>query len=250
MKLKLDENGNVALQDGKPVYVHEDGKEVAFDAAEMTATIARLNFEAQKHREGKQALEAQVKAFEGIEDPKAAIEALHTVANLDSKKLIDAGEVDQVKAEISKAYQSQIDEIKTAKEQLEQQLYAEKIGGAFSRSKLVSEKLAIPVDLVQAAFGSAFNIEDGQVVAYDGHGQKIYSRENPGALAGFDEALEVLVNAYPHKDQILKGSGQSGSGARQDGDGGQAFKRSEMNTQDKAAFIKEHGQDAYLKLSK
>ena len=29
MKLKLDENGNAALSDGKPVYVHDDGREVA-----------------------------------------------------------------------------------------------------------------------------------------------------------------------------------------------------------------------------
>ena len=124
MKLKLDENGHAVLREGKPVYVHEDGKEVVFDAIDATATINRLNIEAQKHRETNQSLETQVKAFEGIEDPKAAIEALRTVANLDSKKLIDAGEVDQVKTEISKAYQSQIDEIKTAKDQLEQQLYA------------------------------------------------------------------------------------------------------------------------------
>lgn len=27
MKLKLDENGNVVVQDGKPVYVYDDGKE-------------------------------------------------------------------------------------------------------------------------------------------------------------------------------------------------------------------------------
>lgn len=34
MKLKLDENGYVVVQDGKPVYVHDDGKEVAFDATD------------------------------------------------------------------------------------------------------------------------------------------------------------------------------------------------------------------------
>jgi hypothetical protein len=33
MKLKLDAKGNAVLQDGKPVYVHTDGREEAFDAA-------------------------------------------------------------------------------------------------------------------------------------------------------------------------------------------------------------------------
>ncbi|WVM87992.1 hypothetical protein UMZ34_16740 [Halopseudomonas pachastrellae] len=85
MKLKLDENGNAVLQDGKPVYVHDDGKEVAFDAAGTVATITRLNAEAKTHREGKEAAEKALKAFEGISDPAAAIKALETVSNLDQK---------------------------------------------------------------------------------------------------------------------------------------------------------------------
>ena len=50
MKLKLDEQGHVVLQDGKPVYIHDDGKEVAFDAPATVATITRLNGEAKVQR--------------------------------------------------------------------------------------------------------------------------------------------------------------------------------------------------------
>jgi len=32
MKLKLDVNGHIVVQDGKPVYVKDDGQGVAFDA--------------------------------------------------------------------------------------------------------------------------------------------------------------------------------------------------------------------------
>lgn len=64
MKLKLDEQGHAVLQDGKPVYVHDDGKEVAFDAPATVATITRLNGEAKVHREGKEAAEKALKAFE------------------------------------------------------------------------------------------------------------------------------------------------------------------------------------------
>lgn len=46
MKLKLDENGYVVVQDGKPVYVHDDGKEVAFDAPQTVQKISTLNGEA------------------------------------------------------------------------------------------------------------------------------------------------------------------------------------------------------------
>ncbi|MCG6540179.1 hypothetical protein MCB86_08830 [Pseudomonas sp. KSR10] len=213
MKLKLDENGNAVLQDGKPVYVHDDGKEVAFDAPATVATITRLNAEAKTHREGKEAAEKLLKGFDGIEDPAAARKALETLANLDAKKLVDAGEIEKVKSEISKAFQAQLDEANGKAQTLEQQLYGEKIGGSFARSKVIAEKLAVPADMVQATFGSCFKIEEGKVVAYDANGNKIFSRARPGELADFDEALETLVDSYPHKDHILKGSGANGGGA-------------------------------------
>jgi len=213
MKLKLDEAGHVVVQDGKPVYVHDDGKEVAFDAVATVSTISRLNGEAKTHREGKEAAETKLKAFEGIADPSAALKALDTVSKLDQKKLVDAGEIDTVRSEISKGYETKLSEADTRLKTLEGQLYSEKIGGSFSRSKVISDKFAIPADLVQARFGSAFKVEDGKVVAYDPNGNKIYSRARPGELADFDEAIESLVDAYPYKDQILKGSGASGSGA-------------------------------------
>lgn len=211
--VEVDGKQYAEVQDGKPVWVETDGKETAFDIEGTRTTIGRLNGEAKSHRERADAAEKAAKAFEGITDPSAAIKALETVANLDSKKLIDAGEVEKVKAEISKAFQSQLDEAKGKVQTYEQQLYAEKIGGSFARSSLIAEKLAVPVDMVQATFGAAFKIEDGKVVAFDANGQKIFSRARPGEVADFDEALETLIEAYPHKEHILKGSGANGGGA-------------------------------------
>ena len=95
MKLKTIEIDGVtyaAVQDGKPVFTDEAGKDVAFDAPGTIGTISRLNGEAKSHREGKEAAERALKAFEGIADPAAALKALETVGSLDQKKLIDAGE--------------------------------------------------------------------------------------------------------------------------------------------------------------
>jgi hypothetical protein len=231
MKLKLDDQGHVVLQDGKPVYVYDDGKEVAFDAPGTVNTITRLNAEAKTHREGKEAAETALKAFEGITDGAAAKKALEIVANLDQKKLVDAGEIEKVKEEISKAYKGQVDEWSTKAQTFEKQLYEEKIGGAFSRSKYISEKLAIPADLVQSKFGAAFKVEDGKTIAYDQHGNKIYSRTRPGEFADFDEAIESLVEQYPHRDHILKGSGASGSGASNNGGNGGQGKKTISRTQ-------------------
>lgn len=248
MKLKLDDKGAVVVQDGKPVYIHDDGKEIAFDAPATVQTISRLNGEAKAHRERAETAEKSLKSFEGIADPAAAIKALDTIANLDHKKLVDAGEVEKVKAEVAKVYEAKLTDAAGKVKTLEQQLYGEKIGGSFARSKMIAEKLAIPSDMVQAKFGGAFKVEDGKIVAYDHTGNKIFSRSKPGELAEFDESLEFLIEQYPHKDSILKSSGASGSGASNSGNAGgsgsKAIKRDAYfakSPQEQAAFIKGGG---------
>lgn len=212
MKLKLDANGNVVVQDGKPVYTNDAGSDVAFDVVGTTATIQRLNGEAKGHRERAEAAEGSLKAFTGI-DAEAAKSALDVVSKLDQKKLIDAGKVDEVRSEVNKAWETKMAEEQGKVQALEQQLHGELIGGSFARSKVIADTLTLPADIVQATFGNAFKIESGKVVAHDKDGKKIFSRSNPGEAAGFEEALSILVDAYPHKDQITKGSGASGSGA-------------------------------------
>jgi hypothetical protein len=240
MKLKLDDAGHAVLADGKPVYIHDDGREIPFDGAMAFAKIGQLTGEAASHRKRAETAEANLAKYEGIEDPDAAKKALETLGNLDKKKLIDAGEVEKVKAEISKAYETKLGEATKRAETLEQQLYSEKIGGSFARSKLIAEKLAIPADMVQARFGQAFKIEDGKVVAYDQSGNKIFSRTRPGELADFDEAIEALVDAYPYKGSILKGSGASGMGAGSSAHGGAQVKKfSEMNEAERVKLYEE-----------
>ncbi len=225
MKLKIDDAGHVVVADGKPVYVHDDGKELPFDAAGTIATISRLNGEAKSHREAKEAAEKALKGFEGL-DVSAARKALDIVANLDAKKLVDAGEVEKIRTEAARAaeekvklVEARIGPIEQERDSFKSALHAEKIGNAFASSKFIGEKVAIPSDLLQSSFGRNFKFEDGAIVAYDASGNKLFSRAKPGEVAGFDEAIELLVDAYPHRDRILKGSGASGGGAR-GGDGG------------------------------
>jgi hypothetical protein len=219
MKLKIVEvNGQklAAVDDkGNPIYVHDDGKEIGFDAPQAMSTIAARNAEAKTHREAKEAAEASLAKFANISDPVKALEALDMMTKIDQKKLIDAGAVDQVKADITKSFQTQLDEAGKQNKSLQDQLYSEMIGGRFSGSKFITEKMAIPADFVQARFGQSFKIEEGKVVAYDPSGNKVYSRAKPGELANFDEALEFLVEQYPQKDHILKASGNSGGGSQQ-----------------------------------
>lgn len=225
MKLKLDAAGNVVLQDGHPVYIHDDGKEIPFDANAAMAKIATLNGEARDHRKAKESAEAALSKFAGIEDVDGALKALDLVKKLDQKKLIDAGQVDQVKAEITKAFETKLAEKDAALAKANDALHSEMIGGNFSRSKFIADKLAIPADVVQAFFGKNFKLEEGKVRAYNANGQPVYSRTNPGEFAGFDESLEILVDGYAQKDSILKSTQRPGSGAPANGGGAAGEKK-------------------------
>lgn len=251
MKLKVDENGHVVVQDGKPVYVHEDGKEVPFDAPQAMAKIGSLNAEAKQHREAKDAAEAKLKAFEGIDDAQAAKQALETVKNLEDKKLVDAGEVEKLKeaaaaawqnklSEAEKAHAAQLAEAKAETEKIRTQFHGELLGGAFARSQVVQDKLVIPHDVAQAFFGRHFSVSaDGKIIAKDAAGNEMYSRIHAGELAGFDEALESLIDAYPGKDSILKGSGASGAGTSAGGaSGGKTMPRAAFEKLDPASQMK------------
>ena len=250
MKLKtIEVNGQTyaVIQEGKPVYVHEDGSEVPHDAPHTVATITRLNGEAKTHREAKEQLEAKLKGFEGIEDPVAAKKALETLKNFDDKKLVDAGEVEKIKLEAIKAVEEKYAPIVQERDAFQSQLHNELIGGGFARSKFIQDNIAVPVDMIQATFGKNFQIENGKVVAVGADGQKIYSRTRPGEIADFDEALETLVGGYQHKDSILKGSQAGGGGFQGGGQGGGAktLSRQQFESLDpvgRAQFAREGGQ--------
>jgi hypothetical protein len=233
MPFKYDADGNIAVQEVNgqklPIFVNAEGKEAPFDGDSTVATISRLNGEAKGHRERAEKAEGALKTFEGITDPAAAIKALNTVKNLDDKKLVDAGEVERVKAEAIKSVEEKYAPVVKKAGDLEAQLNDHLIGGAFSRSKFIAEKFAAEgpagVEIAQALFASRFKVEDGKVVAYDANGGKVYSRTRHGELANAEEAIEIMVDSYPHKAHILKGTGANGGGAQGGGNGGNGGKR-------------------------
>lgn len=248
MKLKLDEQGHVVVQDGNPVYTHADGKDSPFDASSAVSKITALNSEARGHREAKETAEARVKAFEGIEDPEAARHALETLKNIDEGKLFQAGKVEEIKSAAAKAAQEQVqaaskahgEELARTKQELgqrDQTIHGLLIGGSFKGSKLITDKFAIPADLVEARFGGNFKVEEGKVAAYDNAGNKIYSRTRPGEVAEFDEALEIIVDQYAYRDNIMKGSGANGGGAPNGGGkgGGKTLNRAAFDALDPSA---------------
>lgn len=229
----LEGDKGIAVNDkGLPIIINDDGSEAGVDAIHLATKVPELNAEAKGHRLKAKEAEEKLAAFAGIEDPAAAVKALETVANLDAKKLVDAGEIEKMKSSILEAGQAKLDETKKAYEDQiaglneklnagQEQIFKLMVSDKFKSSPTV-ETTILPPDMAEAYFGKHFKVEekDGKsvVVGYMGE-DPIYSQERPGEIASFEEALGTVIDKYPMKDRILKGSGGHGSGAS-GGDGG------------------------------
>jgi hypothetical protein len=251
MPFKVDANGAIVIDADKkmPIFVYADGREAPFDADNTIATISRLNGESKSHREAKEAAESKLKGFEGIEDGEAARKALELAKNIKDGDLITAGKVQEIKEAAAKSAQEAVAAATRAAAEKEKALTEQNakltgdlnnhiIGGSFASSKFIADKLAIPADMAQKFFGDRFKVESGKLVPLDQAGNPIFSATNHGNHADFEEALQVMVNQYPHKDSILKGSGASGGGASGGGGGGGGAKtmpRTQFNALDAQA---------------
>lgn len=210
MPWKLDADGKIEVKDGNPVWVKEDNSESVIEGG----TISRLNGEAKANREraekAEKALE-KFKDFDGLDATKAR-EALDTLSKLDQKKLVDAGEIDRVREEIGKGYQTQVAEREAKIAEFQSKLDRMMLDNAFAQSDFVRERIAVPPEMFKSHFGQNFKVEEGKIVAYDSTGNKIFSDKRMGELASVDEAFEKLVGNYAHKDSILKAQSQNGTG--------------------------------------
>lgn len=219
MPFLYDDNGAIQVEDvggvKLPVFIHEDGKKSPFDADSALKTIRERNKEAQTNRERFQSAESRLKSFEGIEDAAAAKKALDLVKNYTPEQLAQAGRLEEIKASINKDWESKLKDVTEKATTLEQRFQRSAMSNAFTGSKFITEKTVLTPDIAQAYFGNNFKVlEDGSLQAVDAKGNPILSRVKPGEPATFDEAMEILVNEYPRKDSILRGTNAGGAGAR------------------------------------
>ena len=165
MKFKLDDKGAVVVQDDKPVYVADDGKEIVFDYPATLATIARLNAEAKGHREEKEAARREAQAVrryrrsrEGPQGPRDRQEPRRQEADRGRRgRQGQSRKPRPLTTNSSRASRRNIKPVIDERDKFKADLQQEILGGAFSRSKFIAEKLAVPADIVQARFGQSFS---------------------------------------------------------------------------------------------
>lgn len=239
--LKTDENGVPVIEEEngvkKPVYVDEEsGREMPMDVQSLYSGVTQLKGENKTLKEQNSGVQQTLAVFEGIEDipawKKTAEEAIETVANFKDKDLVDAGKVDEIKRNMKTAhatelqtvrssFENQVNELTDTVNKKQNQIRNLLIGSKFSSSPMfVGEKKKTNLNpkVGESYFGKHFKIvelNDGDldVVGVNADGSEIYSIMRPGEVASFDEALEIIIDRDPTKNDYLVSAQKTGSGA-------------------------------------
>jgi len=256
MKLKLDDNGNVIVKDGMPVYVMDDGKDETFDAPATLFKIKSLTEEKDRHfgkasdlQEKLNAAETTLKSFDGI-DAEIAKTAIETVEKMEGGKMIEAGEFDKLKTQMQGIQDKALSE---QKETYETKLSAQAtdiagqqqtinnlmISSNFAKSPFFSgekPRTILTPDLAANLFGANFKVEgdgpDPKLIGYL-NGEKIPSSTNVGEPADFEEAISVIIEKHPGKERFLSSPEGGGPGAGSNfGKGGATVMISEADASD------------------
>lgn len=226
LKLKRDANGNVVVVGEKPVIINEDGTEQEFDIEHTIKSVKDRNASIVAMRDELKLLKDTAAKFEGL-DPEAARNALVTLSKVDQKKLIDAGQVDEVVKTMKAEHEKAMSAVKGELDSVKSQYKSSQISAAFANSEFLKKRVeGTPVQLIQSYFEKNFGIgDDGGIVGLDGSGRPIYSTTNPSQVANFDEALERFIGASPFRDTIITTGQGSGGNTPSGGTGGNATGR-------------------------
>lgn len=263
MKLKLDDDGNVVVEDGKPVYEDSKGKSIPFDAPAAVAKIKEQaetldDLEKSAGSEAKK-LEKELAAWKRLGDIVEVRKAVKTVAGLASEDL-DAAQLPGQLSELSAEREALAEQLREAQDALKAKQHEIEnlaLDTAFGNSKWIHENaieaFAEQPHLLRKLLNENFKVEDGRIVAIDGKGKPLMTVEpesNAVRPAKFDEALEQLVSPAFRRSSKAKGSDNMQDEADR-GEAGPKHIRSKADLktpQEKAAYISKHGLEKFQSL--
>jgi hypothetical protein len=165
---------------------------------------------------------AKLQAYEGVDPVKAKAllekEALAETAAAESRGEYDrlVKQMGERHAEQMAAATAQVDNSRTQNTTLLQQIADLTVGASFSSSQFVASDLTLTANKARVIYGSHFEYKDGKVVGYDkqsGASERTMLVNSQGDALGFDEALKVLVEADPDRDQLLRSKAKAGAGS-------------------------------------
>jgi hypothetical protein len=224
----------------RPLYKEVDGQFALQVEGGTAEDQARLQAALNKERTSREALandlEKLKEQIDGL-DPEKARAALKKLREIEEKKLVDEGKVDELVANRTKALQDDF----AAKEKRYQEEIAARdgkigmLGGSLKKLTLdgairqVGEKAGVKPEAIADVVARFTSIGvkdgirwdhreiDGQLTtiafrANNGKDEVVYGKD-PSKPMGFDEGIELLREEAPHLFAPSSGSGAPGSGA-------------------------------------
>lgn len=188
--------------------------------AALLKEVMQKKEEAKKAKDEAAALAAKLKEFEGI-DPVAIRKLVEEQKAAEEKALEAKGEWETLKKQMNEQQAQQLAakdaELAAAKEalaNLNRQIADATIGNSFGNSQYIRDELVLTPVKARAVFGSHFEIQDGNVVAYDkpaGVKSRAMLVDVKGDPLGFEEAIRKIVEADSEQDHLLKSKMKPGA---------------------------------------
>lgn len=256
------------LRAGKPV-VKDGSEEFEMDPQHFPglvrsrASMGELRTKLETAEEKLAAQDSILRKFGKTDEERArTLELAGKAKAFDDKKLIEAGEIEKVVNEriktMAETHSAEIGTLKTsltAKEQeIARLMIDEKFGGVTTTGRPLDRSTWLLTEsAAKALFRENLKVENGKLVAYkrlpgtngaDDPGEKIFNAS--GGPATFDEALTILRDSHPERDQWQKStaSGAEVPGGSKVTSGKPTMPLAQfqnLNAQEKSDFINKQG---------
>ena len=192
----------------------------------LSDEAAKLLKENMAKKEELAALKAKLKEFDGI-DVAAVKQMLANKAEEEKKAAEAKGDFERVKTMMAEEHQKALKTVaaeaaavKEENTKLSSMINELTIGQSFAGSEFVTKQLVLPIPKARTIYGSNFEIEDGQVVAYDkpkGAPERTKLVDATGKPLPFESAIERIVKADPDHASLLKSTLAAGARSKTNG---------------------------------
>jgi len=210
-----DANKGKSDAEARLAEIEAEKAALAAELEEARAEKARLLAESMSRKE-------KLKAYEGV-DPEKYRKLVAEQEAADLKAAEAAGDFERVKQMMADAHKAEMEARDARIAELEGLVQANagtidklSIGNAFGTSSFIADKMILTPAKTRVLYGDHFEVEDGQVVAYDkpkGDKDRTKLVDSLGRPLPFDVALEKIVDADPDKKTVLRARAKSGAGS-------------------------------------
>jgi hypothetical protein len=201
----------------------EKQPKVSDKEAELLKEVMDKKAKLKEAQDAAAAAAAKLKEFEGI-DPVEVKKLLQDRKDAEKKELEAKGDFDRLKAMMAEEHKKELEKVTTTVTEKDSALAAAlreidelTIGSAFSTSKFVTDELVLTPSKTRQVYGSHFERENGQIVAYDkpkGAAERTKLVDGSGNPLGFEAALKKLVEIDPDHDRLVRSKTKDGAGSK------------------------------------